>query len=463
MTGTGSSDIDSERRLAIATRAAALGIWDWNLITNEMIYSDRAKEICGFPLDEPVNVEMVRSITHPDDLPQASAQARRAIDPQIRSRDIYRYRIRHFATGEVRWVVAHGEAIFEEVDRVEKAVRYVGTLQDVTEQAKAEEAALESEARLRLAMEAADIAVWEVDLANDTITHSPELNRLCGFPEDARPTIEEFRSRYAPGERERLKKEGAEALARGETRLQSEFRQLWPDGTQKWMLLRAQFVPGGQGAGQRVIGVLLDITERKRAEERLKIIARELQHRVKNSLAIIQTIANQSFRGKTDMEEAFGSFSARLRALAAANDAITLGDFSSAQLVDVVNKATTPYRDPKGDPFVFSGEDTAVSSKKAVAITMALHELSTNAAKYGALSRPSGRVSISWSVSPDGALSLQWREIGGPPVKQPRKKGFGTRLLERGLFARGEGSVTLLFDECGLKCEISIGKPQEAV
>lgn len=233
------SDLDAARdenlqRLEIATRAAALGVWDWDLRTNEFTYSDRAKEICGLPVDKPVTYEQIRAVTHPDDLPRTAAQARRAHrQPGVEHANIFRYRIIRADTGETRWVEAYGETVFEERDGKKTAIRYVGTLQDVTDQKRAEEARAENEARLRLAIEAGGLAVWELDMEAQTVTHSPELNRICGFPADARPSLEELRSRYAPGEHERIQREGAAARERGETSLQTEFRQLWPDGTER--------------------------------------------------------------------------------------------------------------------------------------------------------------------------------------------------------------------------------------
>ncbi len=438
----------SERRLKIATSAAGIGIWDWNLRTNEMLYSERARQICGFPPDQPVTYEQVRAVTHPDDLPATSAMARRALDPEIRSSEIYRYRIVRADTGEVRWVLAHGEASFGEVDGRIAALDYIGTLLDITEDVRAEEALVESEARLRLAVDASEMAVWELDLAAGQITHSIQLNAMFGFPPDARPSIEDLRTRYAPGERERIEAQGAEIRARGETQIQTEFRIVVPDGTEKWLLLRASLAPG---VTNRIIGVMMDITDRRHAEERLRLVARELQHRMKNSLAIVQTIASQSFRG-TPGPDAVSVFSARLSALAAATDIITANDWTNAWFAEVVERVTAPFRS-SADSFSIEGEDVRIPSKLAIALGMALHELCTNAAKYGALSQPGGAVALRWQLE-DDVLEISWRESGGPPVVPPANRGFGTRLLERGLFTGPDGSVELRFDPEGLTCRV---------
>jgi PAS domain S-box-containing protein len=443
----------SERRLAIATHAARIGIWDWNLSDNSFVYSRLAREIFGLPRDEPVTLEAIRALTHPEDLPWTSAMARRATDPRLREQEPYRYRIIRPDTGEERWILGHGEATFETVGGVEKATRYTGTIQDITEQKRADDALIESEARLRLALEAGQMAVWELDVDTQTIAHSPQLNALCGFPPEANPTPADFRARYAPGERERIEREGQAVLQRGERQIQTEFKMIWPDGTQKWMLLRAAYAPGSPDRGQRVIGVLMDVTERHATEERIRTVAEELQHRLKNSLTIVQTIATQTFRDRQEVD-GVDSFLGRLRALAAATDIVTLNDWSSAEISQVVAEITQPFRDERGDSFLIEGDRFHLPSKVAIGLGMALHELCTNAAKYGALSIPGGRVNVAWS-NEMGLLNFEWREQGGPPVMVPERRGFGSRLLERGAFGEPDGRVDIDYHPEGLTARIT--------
>ena len=168
----------SEARLELATKAAAVGVWEWRLTTNEMIYSPEARAICGFPADGPVTYEMVAAVTHPDDFPHTSAQAARALDPQIRDESPYEYRLK-LADGQVRWVTANGRAVFETVDGVTVATRYVGTLQDITARKRAEIERDEGAQRLGLAIDAGRMAVWQVDQRGIS-SLSPELNRDHG-------------------------------------------------------------------------------------------------------------------------------------------------------------------------------------------------------------------------------------------------------------------------------------------
>ncbi len=267
---------DERARLELATEAAGIGVWDWDIAIGAMTYSDRAKAISGLPLDQPVTLADARRVVHPEDLPHTSAQARRALDPAIRDRSAYEYRIRR-PDGSVAWVLARGEAIFEEVAGETRAVRYLGTIQDVSARRALEDAHRDAAQRLRLAIQAGGMAVWDADLAADAVAGSPELNRLLGFPEDRPLDRREVRARYHPGEYERMRAEFRAALAEGQTSFETDFRYKRPDGETRWLFLRCDVQLGPDGAPRRAIGVLADITDRKRAEADLRASELRLQ------------------------------------------------------------------------------------------------------------------------------------------------------------------------------------------
>ena len=442
-----------ERRFEVAAHAANLGVWDWDLATNAFVYSRKAKEICGFNPDLPVTFEQILAVTHPEDLPRTTALAARALDPAIRATDRYRYRVVRADTNEIRWVLAHGHAIFDLDTSPDQAIRYIGTLQDITEQKLAEDSLAEGEARLRLAVEAGKLAVWELNLDAGQITPSPELNVLCGFPADISPSLADFRSRYAPGEAERIDREGAAIKAKGGTSIQSEFKQIWPDGSVKWLLLRAQVAPPTEKIKNRVIGILIDITDRKLAEERSELIAREMEHRVKNSLAVVRSLTEQSFRQKADAQTVRVGLLGRLRAFETATQFALRGSDIDEDLRELINAIVEPYRQTDIDPFVIEGPHQPIDGKAAISLALALHELCTNAVKYGALSIAGGRVSITWKVTGSG-LRLIWKEAGGPPVAFPKSRGFGATLLRRNLFPGPDDSVELSFEPDGVRWEI---------
>jgi diguanylate cyclase (GGDEF)-like protein/PAS domain S-box-containing protein len=260
---------ESQARIEIATSAARLGVWDWNLQTGGMHYSESAKALHGFAPGESVTLEMVTAATHPDDLPRTLTMAMRATDPAIRERLPFEYRIIRPSDGKVRWMLAYGEALYTTVNGVEQAARYVGTLQDITTQRQAVEALRDSEARLSLAIEAGRMAVWVYDLQTNTLQGSPELNRFYGLPADAQPTIDEFQSRYYGEDQQRVTNAYRNAAEQNARFFEVEYRCIQPDQSVRWLLLRAENEVDTAGKPSRVVGVVLDITDRRKTEDTL--------------------------------------------------------------------------------------------------------------------------------------------------------------------------------------------------
>jgi two-component sensor histidine kinase len=192
--------------------------------------------------------------------------------------------------------------------------------------------------------------------------------------------------------------------------------------------------------------------ERARAEQHQLLLINELNHRVKNTLASVQAIAFQTLKGDVSLPEARARFEARLMALSRAHNLLTSENWGGASLERVVRDATE-HLAGEGDRFDVSGEPLRLAPRAALALAMALHELGTNAAKYGALSVEGGRIGLSWTSDGD-RLRLEWREQGGPRVEPPARRGFGSRLIERGLEADLGGRATLTFDPAGVRCEI---------
>jgi two-component sensor histidine kinase len=192
--------------------------------------------------------------------------------------------------------------------------------------------------------------------------------------------------------------------------------------------------------------------ERAQAEQRQRLLINELNHRVKNTLATVQAIAFQTLKGDVPLAEARGRFEARLMALSRAHSLLTAQNWEGASLCRVVSDATE-YLAADQSRFAISGEEVRLAPRAALALALAFHELSTNAAKYGALSSESGTVSISWQVEL-GTLRIDWKERGGPPVAEPERRGFGSRLIERGLAGDLGGTASLAFEPDGLHCTI---------
>ncbi|WP_439648389.1 sensor histidine kinase [Croceibacterium aestuarii] len=215
------------------------------------------------------------------------------------------------------------------------------------------------------------------------------------------------------------------------------------------------FATGGAVTGIFVQGH--DVTEQVESAEAQKLLINELNHRVKNTLAIVQGLAAQSFRQIDDAGDARATFDARLSALAAAHSLLTQTNWESAKLREMVRSSIEASAGADIERFTLSGPDISLPPQTAVSLAMTLHELSTNAIKYGALSNDVGKVDVVWTLERDdgvAAIKIDWCESGGPEVTPPQRRGFGTRLIERGLTGDGGTSVSLDFSPGGLHCRI---------
>jgi two-component sensor histidine kinase len=450
----------NEARLRLAVEAAQLGIWDWNVLTGELVFSARAREIFGFAADTPVTVPRVRDATFPEDLPMTTEWSRRARNPAVREKVPYQFRIVR-PDGAVRWIVAHGEVLFAHVGGIERAVRYAGTIQDFTAQKQTADALFQSETRLRLAIEVGRMGVWEYDLATETLVGSPELNRVLGFPPEARPSIVRLRSGYLPGEQERVRQAGQQALAVGNQHFEVEFRYRWPDQTLHWLMLRAEFV-FRDGKVNRLVGLLTDVTHLKHAQEQQAFLINELNHRVKNTLATVQSLAVMTLKTKAPAEFV-QAFSQRLVALSATHDLLTQSGWEHASLDDVIEVELKPYMsaqitlEPALAPLL-------LTPKAALSLGLVFHELATNAAKHGALSQNNGRLVVKWDrLEQRGRphLSVSWRESNGPPPQAKRTAGFGSRLIQSSVTSELAGQISLSYPPTGFHAEIAV--PMEAL
>lgn len=234
-----------------------------------------------------------------------------------------------------------------------------------------------------------------------------------------------------------------------------EKRFVRPDGRVIWMSVRSSPVRTADSGLLYVVRVVQDITERKEAERRQQLLLDELNHRVKNTLATVQSLATQTARGASSPQDFRTSFEGRLIALSKAHDQLTRHHWESADLREVLSGSLAPYAAP--DRVVLRGEDLELRPRAVLTLAMAVHELTTNAAKYGALSAPGGRVEIRWApAEQDGqrVLRLDWIERGGPPVAPPKRRSFGSRLIESSIAAELSGTARLNFAESGLTCEM---------
>ena len=230
-----------------------------------------------------------------------------------------------------------------------------------------------------------------------------------------------------------------------------------PDGTRVPFLAYPAPLRDASGAVVGAINMLVDITERKRSEDQRHLLVNELNHRVKNTLATVQSIAAQSFRRESE-SDSYRWFEGRLVALSEAHDVLSRENWEAAPLHDIIAQVVAPLEDEERQRFAIEGPLVRLRPKVALSLAMVLHELCTNAAKYGALSNgSSGRILIQWRLSGDDdarILHLRWQETGGPAVATPLRKGFGSRLIEQGLARELGAEVRLIYAVEGVVCEI---------
>lgn len=282
---------------------------------------------------------------------------------------------------------------------------------------------------LDLAETSAGIGIWVQDLTTATMRATPQFFRLLGVEPRSGPLPQDFARAFRhPDDRERVTLGFREALARGEDSYETEYRIVRPSGEVRWIFGRGRVTRTADGTPWRYSGVDIDITERKRQEEHLRLVLSELQHRTNNLLAIIQGLAQQSARSSQSLGEFLPNFMSRLQGLADSNLLLAQGQWRGAPLLDLLRRQVSPFADLSR--FELEGPPVMLSSKAVQTLGMAFHELCTNAMKYGALSVPAGRVRASWRKQAD-ALEIRWEELGGPTVTPPTRKGFGRVVAEQ--------------------------------
>jgi PAS domain S-box-containing protein len=236
-----------------------------------------------------------------------------------------------------------------------------------------------------------------------------------------------------------------------------EKRFVRKDGRVIWIAVRSSSVRDSDNNFLYGVRVVQDVTERKAAEERQKILIDELNHRVKNTLATVQSLAAQTAHGAPSQKAFQQAFEGRLIALGKAHDQLTLRHWENADLRAILGAITAPYRTHSEDQIVLVGEGVTLPPRAALTLAMAFHELATNAAKYGALSVPSGKVEIRWDATlgqlgTPSRLQIGWHEQGGPPVHAPSRRGFGTKFIESSISFELGGTAKMSFDRLGVRC-----------
>ena len=360
--------------------------------------------------------------------------------------------------GTTFWASGDLQALYSDDGKQQGFLKIV---RDRTDEQRHSETLRLSEERLRLAQQAAGIGAFEIDRDRKMIEATPQFLKLLGFEESPELPLNDFYSVIVDNPKQ-IAKQMLQTRQDESLITHLEFQIKRADTKQlRWIGYWAEAAPKDVGKlmKHRILGVLQDITERRDAQEKQALLSGELAHRVKNILAIVQSIANQTLTESTSVTKALQDFSVRLNALAHAQDILTQGATSSANLKQIV-ESSLDIHDKTKKRFIISGPPVSLSPPTALSMALALHELSTNAVKYGALSSKNGIVEINWTIDKD-EFHFSWREKGGPTVSQPTKLSFGSKLIKRLLPARFNGHAELDYAPEGFSFELTAPRTAE--
>ncbi|WP_414472007.1 PAS domain S-box protein [Microvirga sp. M2] len=432
---------ESEERFRLLANSVPALVWITDPEGGITYTSELWTRYTGLPPHAALGQGWLKAI-HPDDV----AETLRLWE-EVRARGTrYETEIRYLChDGAYRWHVVRANPYRHSTTG--EILAWFGSSTDIHERKVTEATLRESEQRLRATYEQAAIGIGEVDAGGRFIRVNERLCAISGYgrgellsmtledityPEDRGSELEMFRKQMS-----------------GEiTNYSIEKRLVHKNGNPVWIGVSASRVDDLEGRPLYGIRVIRDISARKRAEQSQSLLINELNHRVKNTLTTVQSIARQTLHNARSPGQAAEDLESRLLALSRAHDVLTRENWEGARFSDIVAQAIAPYLNRGKGRFQVTGPETRLTPQQALALAMALQELATNAAKYGSLSNDEGLVAIAWYLAEaaDGLhLHLTWRESGGPPVEPPTRRGFGTRLIERSLARELDSTMKIDF------------------
>jgi PAS domain S-box-containing protein len=444
---------ESEERLQLALHAADMDAVIWYPEQDTCELDARALDICGLkPADQPAFRKFMETIVDEDDrepLRRAFERLRNPANAGELREDIRITR----PDGVKRWLMLLARGYSGGVPQT--AERIVCGVIDITE--RKEEAFRVREERLRLALEAAEAGAWEAIPGKPELEVSERARILFGLPKESAINLDQLFASLHPDDQPRLESGLSHTIETGE-RLHLDVRLFTLDKGVRWLSVHAEL--HSESGRPRIVGLVQDITERAQASEHIRTLLAEVNHRAKNMLAVVQAVARQTVASEPG--DFLERFSERIQALAANQDLLVKSEWKGVDLGDLIRSQLAHLNDLIGSRITLEGQPLLVSAQAAQALGLALHELATNATKYGALANATGRVGIAWMTggsSPEAVFEMSWLESGGPPIAEPQRRGFGMTVISDLTAASLGGEVSLDFQASGLvwkfRCRMS--------
>jgi PAS domain S-box-containing protein len=334
--------------------------------------------------------------------------------------------------------------------------------QDITGRRRMEKELRRRDEILTLAEQSAGIGIWVADLTAGTVRGTPQFFKLMGLEPSSEPVSRDLpRSVRHPEDRERVTAGFLDAIAKNRDIYEVEYRIVLPTGEVRWIFGRGRVHRDDNGKPVTYSGVDIDVTARKRQDEHLKFVSRELVHRTNNMLAIIQSMIRQTGRNSKSVRDFEDRLALRIRGLGESNALLMREEWRGANLEDLIRTQLAPFIGGESERMRLTGPPVQLSARAVQNLGMAFHELATNATKYGAFSSPAGTVEVSWHLLDHAsALRLMWQEKNGPLVKQPKRSGFGRVVVEQMTARSLQADAHTEFAETGLVWSIDIPRTE---
>jgi PAS domain S-box-containing protein len=444
---------DRNAQFELARKVAKVGSFTYQYAARILQLSPACAAIYGLPEHTlEISQKDWRAMVHSDDLPHIDVISRQALTNQ-QSELVLEYRIVR-PDGEVRWTESR---LLISYDSAGRAVQLMGAVIDVTERRQMAQALIERNVQLSLAAKTGLVGSYAYDTDTEIMQISEGYTEIHGFPEGTTEIARnECLAGVHPDDIAGVKLRRSEAFNERQREYKVEYRIVRPNDEIRWVETRCFVSYDAEGNPTRVVGVTIDITERKQAEVHLRALNAELDHRVKNVLATVGAVAAHTLDASQSMDHFVAALHGRLGSLALTHELLSDRGWSGIPLAELLRRELAPY---VSDNAALAGPEVKLRAEATQAIGMVLHELVTNAAKYGALSTKAGQVSVRWSLQAKGrspGLVIEWQEAGGPSVHPQTKAGYGTRVITDLVTYELGGSSDLEMCRDGVRCLLNI-------